>query len=298
MQQQNSSAIFKTSERQDSADRLIRVIELNASHEEEALEFLSQRPIHTVSMVGFIHDNGIVSPRNRGTFFGCHNREGQLEGVALIGYSTLLETTTDRAAEALAAVAQTCTTAHMITGEKERINNFWHYYAQAGQGMKHACRELLFELKWPVEALPDLPPLRLATSPADLDMLAKISAELSVGERLNHSSNRDADGLRRKCARRIAQRRTWVCVEAGNIIFKADLNSYSSSVIFLKGVWTSADRRSQGNHLRCMSQLARTLLRRTKSICVLIDENDKKTHRFYQRAGYKLRAIYETIYLN
>ena len=34
----------------------------------EVLDFLGQRPMHTVAMVGFIHDNGLVSPLNRGTF--------------------------------------------------------------------------------------------------------------------------------------------------------------------------------------------------------------------------------------
>ncbi|HEY8188223.1 MAG TPA: GNAT family N-acetyltransferase [Pyrinomonadaceae bacterium] len=295
MRKQNSSAIPKTSSPQDSAGQLIQVIELDASYEQEVLEFLSQRPIHTVGMVRFIQDNGIVSQLNRGTFYGCRNREGQLEGVALIGHSTLLETTTDRAAEALAAVAQTCTTAHMITGEKERINNFWHYYAEAGQGMRHARRELLFELKWPVEALPDVPDLRLATSAADLELVAKIPAEVAFYE---SALLGNAESSRQRCARRIEQGRTWVCADAGKIVFKADVTSYASSVIYLESVWTNSDRCSQGYGLRCMSQLARTLLRRTNSVCVLINENDKKAHRFYQRAGYKLRAIYDTIFLN
>jgi tRNA modification GTPase len=70
--------------------------------EAETLDFLSQRPLHTVGLVGFIRDNGLVSERNRGTFYGCRNRQGKLEGVALIGHATLMETTTDRALQAFA----------------------------------------------------------------------------------------------------------------------------------------------------------------------------------------------------
>lgn len=121
MQQQTSPAQLKTSHRHVSADQLmVNVNELDAIHEREVLEFLSHRPIHTVPMVGFIKDNGLFSPLNRGIFYGCRNRDGQLEGVALIGHATLIETITDRATEALAERAQTCTTAHMIMGEKER----------------------------------------------------------------------------------------------------------------------------------------------------------------------------------
>jgi hypothetical protein len=134
MHQQNSPALLKKPYQPVSADQLIvHVAELDASHEQEVLEFLSHRPIHTVAMVGFIHDNGLVNALTRGTFYGCRNREGQLEGVALIGHATLLETTTDRAAEALAEMAQTCTTAYMIMGEKERINKF---YQRAGYKLR------------------------------------------------------------------------------------------------------------------------------------------------------------------
>ena len=298
MQQQTSPAKLKTSYRHLSADQLmVNVNELDATHEREVLQFLAHRPIHTVAMVGFINDNGLFSPLNRGTFYGCRNRDGQLEGVALIGHATLIETITDRATEALAERAQTCTTAHMIMGEKERINNFWDYYADAGQGMRHACRELLFELKWPVEALEEVPDLRLATL-ADLDFVVPVHAQMAFDESGINPLERDPDGFRQRCARRIEQGRTWVLSDAGEIIFKADIASDTPSVIYLEGVWTSGERRSQGYGLRCMSQLARTLLSHTKSVCVLVNEDNKKAHAFYQRAGYKLRGIYDTIFLD
>src|SRR5437588_10258634 len=69
-------------------------------HKEEVLQFLSSRPVHTVVMAGFIRDNGLVSPLNRGTFYGCRDEQGRLRGVALIGHATLIETESD---EALAA---------------------------------------------------------------------------------------------------------------------------------------------------------------------------------------------------
>jgi hypothetical protein len=295
---QNSPAFLKKPYRHSSADQLlVEVTELEARHELEVLEFLSQRPIHTVTMVGFINDNGLVSRFNRGTFYGCRNRDGRLEGVALIGHATLLETITDRAAEALAEMAQTCTDTHMIMGEKERINTFWDYYSDAGQRMRHACRELLFELKWPIEALPEVPQLRLAT-PADLDLVVPVHAIMALNESGVNPLERDPEGFRERCARRIEQGRTWVWIESGEIIFKVDVASEASSVVYLEGVWTNAKHRSKGYGLRCMSQLARNWLSRSQSVCVLVNENNKNAHKFYQRAGYKLRAIYDTIFLH
>ena len=56
---------------------------LTNNEQSEVLQFLSQRAIHTVSMMSLIQDNAMVHPLNRGTFYGCRDTQGQLEGVAL-----------------------------------------------------------------------------------------------------------------------------------------------------------------------------------------------------------------------
>jgi ribosomal protein S18 acetylase RimI-like enzyme len=248
-------------------------------------------------MVGFIRDNGLVSPLNRGTFYGCRNCDGELEGVALIGHATLTETVTERALEALAEVAQKCTSAHMIMGEREQINRFWDRYAEAGQRMRQACSQLLFELKWPIEALQAVPDLKAATN-AELDLIVPLQAELALAESGVNPLERDPQGFRQRCAHRIEQGRTWLWIEDGEIVFKADVVSDTPSVIYLEGIWTNPSRRSQGYGLRCLSQLGRTFLCRAKSVCVLVNEENEPAQRFYQRAGYKLRAVYDTIFLD
>ncbi len=106
------------------ADDSIIVERLANGDEAEVLEFLSQRPIHTVAMMSLIRDNGIVSPFNRGTFYGCRDLNGQLEGVALVGHATLMETVSDRALAALAQIARECPNTHMIMGEKKEWRTF------------------------------------------------------------------------------------------------------------------------------------------------------------------------------
>src|SRR6478672_5494974 len=120
---------------------------LTAKDEFEVLAFLSQRPIHTVTMKSLIRDNGLVSPLNRGNFYGCRDINGHLEGVALVGHATLMETVSDRALHALAHVARECSFTHMIMGEQERIAEFWSSYSQAGHQPRLACREWLMELQ-------------------------------------------------------------------------------------------------------------------------------------------------------
>src|SRR5207247_10141889 len=69
-----------------------RVQPLSDEHKAETLDFLSVRPLHTFVMTGWVNDNGLVSPLNRGGFYGYRNPQGSLEGVALIGHTTLFET--------------------------------------------------------------------------------------------------------------------------------------------------------------------------------------------------------------
>lgn len=273
-----------------SVDRLLN------GDEAEVLEFLAQRPIHTVAMMSLINDNGLVSPLNRGAFYGCRDLNGKLEGVALVGHATLMETISDRALAALAQVAQQCAGTHMIMGEKERVADFWGHYAAAGRQHRLACREWLFELSWPIEAREAVAGLRRATA-AELELVMPVQAELAFAESGINPMQTDPEGFRKRCLRRIEQGRTWVVIEDGKLIFKADVISRTAAVNYLEGIWISEDRRANGSGLRFMSDLMRRLLEETKSICLLVNETNKLAQNFYRKCGFHFRATYETIFL-
>ena len=275
------------------------VVTLRLTHEFEAevLDFLSERPMHTVAMTGFIRDNGLVSELNRGTFYGCRNRQGTLEGVALIGHAVLMETRTDRALQTFADLARQSATPHLIMGEKERIDEFWNYYSEGEREMRLACRELLLELRWPVQVREEVLGMRVATS-SDIELVLPVHAQMAFDESGVNPLEKDPEGFRERYARRIAQGRTWVCVEDGKLTFKADVISDTSDAVYLEGVWVSPEKMGTGYGLRCMSQLARNLLSHSKSIVLLVNEENKKAQHYYQKAGFSLRAAYDTIFLN
>ncbi len=274
------------------------VVTLRLTHEFEAevLDFLSERPMHTVAMTGFIRDNSLVSELNRGTFYGCRNRLGTLEGVALIGHATLMETRTDRALQAFADLARQSATPHLIMGEEKRIGEFWNYYSEGGPEMRFACRELLLELRWPVQVREEVIELRVAT-PGDIELVLPVHAQMAFEESGINPLEKDPEGFRERCARRIEQGRCWVCVEEGKLTFKADVISDTPDAIYLEGVWVSPEKTGTGYGLRCMSQLARNLLSHAKSIVLFVNEDNKKAQRYYQKAGFSLRAAYDTIFL-
>jgi GNAT superfamily N-acetyltransferase len=279
-----------------ATEQAVTIERLANTNEVEVLQFLSQRPIHTVAMMSMIRDNGIVSPLNRGTFYGCRDLNGQLEGVALVGHATLMETVSDRALAALAEVARECPNTHMIMGEKERVADFWAHYSEAGRRERLACREWLFELTWPVEARKPVSGLRHAT-PSELDLVMPIQAQLAFAESGINPLEVDPEGFRKRCLRRIEQGRTWVVVEDGVLIFKADVISKTAEVVYLEGIWLREDCRNKNVGIRLMSELLRRLLKYTKSICLLVNETNKSAQGFYRKCGFHFRATYETIFL-
>ncbi|HVG28979.1 MAG TPA: GNAT family N-acetyltransferase [Pyrinomonadaceae bacterium] len=269
---------------------------LTHADERDALDFLAERPLHTVIMASFIRDNGVESPLNRGTFYACRDERGRLEGVALIGHATLVEARTERALAAFARLAQGCSDTHMIMGEQELIANFWRGYSEAGQEFRLACREMLFELRSPVAVGDQVEGLRLATHD-DLELIIPVQAELAREESGVDPREVDPKGFRRRTARRVGQGRTWVLVRDGRLVFKAELQSETPEVVYLEGVYVDPSERHRGLGSRCLSQLSLALLGRATSICLLVNERNREAHDLYRRVGFRFRCVYDTIFL-
>ena len=270
---------------------------LTESHPEaEVLDFLAGRPAQAVIMSGLIRDNGFESPFNRGTFHACRDSEGRLEGVALVGHAVYVVATTEPALAAFAGLAQKQRNAHVILGEREAVGRFWSHYAAAGQTPRLFCRELLFEQRWPVPAREPVEGLRLATLD-DLMLVMPVHAAMAYEESGVNPIDVDLHGFRMRCARRIEHGRVWVMVEGGNLLFKADIASDTPECVYLEGVYVDPASRQKGYGLRCLSRLGRAMLERTKCVSALVNEQNLAARALFNKAGYKLRGRYDTVFL-
>lgn len=274
----------------------VTIAELADLNREEVLAFLAERPIHTVAMAGLIRDNGLVSELNRGVFYGCRNSLGRLEGVALVGHHTLVEARTRRAIQEFAAVALGCPRTHMILGELDTVEEFWNAYADEGQRMRLACRELLFELRDPVGMESEHEGPRRAEV-ADLDLVVPVHAGLAESQSGVNPLDVDPEGFRRRCLRRIEQGRTWVVISGGRLLFKAEVQADTPEVVYLEGIYVHPAERGNGTGRAYMSQLSRQLLAFTRKVCLLANEENERAQRFYRMCGFKLRGVYDTIFL-
>jgi len=272
------------------------ISELGRANENEVLEFLAARPTHTVFMSGLIRDNGLLSPHNRGSFYGSRSQSGQLEGVALIGHATIIESHTENSLAGFARLARNCQNAHLIRGERESINTFWKYYASVGQEPRLICRELLYEQRAPADSSDSIDDLRPATL-NDLEKVLSVNASMAFEEGGISPLQRDPGGFRSRTARRIEKDRVWVWIQDNRLIFKADVVSETPQVTYLEGIHVHPEERRKGFGLRCLTKLSSILLARSQSICLTVNHRNKKAIAFYSKAGYQFHSHYETIYL-
>lgn len=274
---------------------------LTHGSEAEALEFLSARPIHSVVMSSFILDNGLESDLNRGRFYSYRDHTGHIQGIALVGHATLFETNSDAALAAFARLVRNSDKVHMIMGEAAKVEQFWRHFTISTTVPHQVGRELLFEQRsteqgWS-ETQNTVQRLRLATL-EDLNVVMTTHARLACEELgLVDPIVADPKGFPERCARRIEQRRVWVLIENGRLVFKADVVADTPQAIYLEGIYVNPENRGQGYGLNCLTELSRSLLKRTESICLLVNEHNHKAHTFYRRAGFRLQSYYRTILL-
>lgn len=277
--------------------RPLRVHAFSQGHQDEVLAFLAQRPIHTVFMAGLIRDNGLVSFANRGTFYGCRDDNGQLTGVALIGPKTIIEARDAAAMGVFAGLVPNNLTAHLVRGEQGQINYILRRYSESGRVPRQVSNELLLEQSDVDAGAVGEPRLRLAYED-DLESVISINAALAFEESGLNPLLQDGQGMWARTARRIDQGRVWILIEKERLMFKADIISQTPETVFIEGVYVQPDVRRQGYGLRCMTQLARNILGRFGTVCLVVNEENARARAFYQKLGYKIRSAYSTAYFS
>jgi predicted GNAT family acetyltransferase len=274
----------------------LRVQAFSSGHQDEVLAFLAHRPIHTVFMSGLIRDNGLVSFGNRGTFYGCRNNSGHLTGVALVGLKTVIEARDQTALEVLGELIPNNLRAHLVRGEKEQVAWLLQKYAETGRLPRQLSNELLLEQVAPVHEKSESN-LRLAVRD-DLASIVTVNAALGLEETGVDPLTLDRQGMLYRTSRRVEQGRVWVLIENGRLIFKADIISETPEAAFIEGVYVQPDARRLGYASRCMTQLARNLLVRVPSICLVVNEANAAARAFYDKVGYQVRSSYNTAYFS
>jgi len=151
----------------------------------------------------------------------------------------------------------------------------------------------------PVYAISDPPEpgdtgLRPATS-RDLERLLPACAAAHLEEIGIDPLERDPEGFRWRTRSQIEEGRSWLWLEDGTILFKAEASAWTPSVVQVQQVWVDPSVRGRGNAQRGMRDLCRLLLAHVSHVCLFVRPENAPAIRVYEAIGMRQVLSYRSV---
>ena len=249
---------------------------------EQMVEFCSREPIERV----FLHD---VVSRRIGRFAALEGDDGTLQALCHSG--TNLVPSGDGCEAFAAAAAQA--RPRMVIGEERAVTEFW----SAAAALLPTPRE--DRPGQPVYAISEPPPpgdsgLRAATHD-DLDRLVTACAAAHQEELGLDPLRQDAEAFRWRTNDQIERGCSWLWLEDGVILFKAEVSAQSPYAVQVGQVWVDPEARGQGHGGRGMRDLCGLLLLDTPTVTLFVRSENAPAIRLYESIGMEYALSYRSI---
>jgi uncharacterized protein len=183
--------------------------------------------------------------------------------------------------------------ARMIIGDEEAVTTLWK---AAGPQMPRPREDRPGQ---PVFAIRDEPePGESGLRPArldDLDLLVPACAATHEGEIGIDPLRTDAPGFRRRTRQQIEDGRSWVWIEDGTILFKAEASAWTPQAVQLQQVWVDPEVRNRGYAGRGLRDLIRLLLERAPRVCLFVRADNPAAIRLYESVGMSRVGSYRSL---
>jgi ribosomal protein S18 acetylase RimI-like enzyme len=268
---------------------------LSQGKEATVLSVLSRPSLTNVIMSGFIRDNGLASPLNRGCFYACHNDQKKLTGIALLGHTMLFEAFDEGATEAFARLARQNPSPHLLMGERTAVRQFWNNYAIGAESPRLINPIVFLQRREPFKTHHSVTGLRLATHD-DLEQVVRAHAAMAFETSGVDPLTKDAVGFRQRYLRRIEKKRVWVLMKRERLVFKTDITAESGDVAYLEGVYVSPDERGKGLGRSCLEAIGCELLQRKRAIYLFTQNENARLQSFYFNLGFSIAGHYNLLY--
>jgi len=249
---------------------------------EQILAYCVESPVERV----FLED---VARRGQGRFAGVENDDGTLRALCHLGTNVVPSGSgCDAFVDEAGRVAP-----RMLIGEQEAVTELWH----AGRRKLGKARE--DRLGQPVYVVREPPEqggtgLREARR-SDLDVLVPACARAHFEELSVDPLRRDPNGFRWRTRAQIEEGRSWVWIEDGVILFKAEASAWTPHAVQLQQVWVDPPARRQGNAARALRDLIRLLLRRVPAVCLFVRAENTPAIRLYETVGMQHVLDYRSV---
>jgi ribosomal protein S18 acetylase RimI-like enzyme len=247
----------------------------------QILAFCSEDPIERV----FLED---VARRGSGRFAALKDG-GRLTGLCHLGANLVPSGEGTAAFAELAARGEP----RMLVGEERAVTELWE-----------AAREALPE---PLDDRPGQPVYVLEQPPApgdsalrparleDLDRLVVAAAQAYREEVGVDAYGRDPALFEWRTRAQIEEGRSWVWLEDGHILFKAEASAWTAHAVQLQQVWVEPELRGQGYGKRGLADLCRLLLEATPTVCLFVRPENAPAIALYDAIGMRRTITYRSL---
>ena len=249
---------------------------------EQILRFCAHDPVERV----FLED---VARRGLGRFVGLVDARGDLSALCHLGVNVV------PSGEGCAVFSREAVRAapRMLIGEATAVTDLW----EASRGRLPAPRE--DRPGQPVFVIREQPPagdtdLRAATLD-DLEFLIPACAAAHQQELGLDPLRRDADGFRWRTRSQIEEERSWLWVEEGVILFKAEASAWTPEAVQLQQVWVDPEVRRQGYGARGLADLCRLMLEKVPAVCLFVRAENAPAIRLYETIGMEHVLDYRSL---
>jgi RimJ/RimL family protein N-acetyltransferase len=249
---------------------------------DEVLAFCAEEPVERV----FLED---IARRGLGRFSALPAAGGRLEALCHVG-ANIVPSGSGCTAFAGAAARSG---ARMLIGEERAVGELWDA-AKRRMPRPRDDRpgQPVYALREPPE--PGETGLRQAAL-FDLDLLVPACAEAHREEIGVDPLKRDAEGFRWRTRQQIDEGRSWIWLENGVILFKAEASAWTPAAVQLQQVWVDPQARRQGYGRRALSDLCRLLLEHVPAVCLFVRPENEPALRLYDSIGMTRELSYRSL---
>jgi ribosomal protein S18 acetylase RimI-like enzyme len=247
----------------------------------QILEFCAEDPVERV----FLED---VARRGLGRFSGFAEN-GRLTALCHVG-ANVVPSGRDCGRFAAATVRGR---ARMIIGDERPVSELWAAVAQQmPEPRDDRPGQPVFVIDEPPE--PGHSGLRPATQ-RDYELLLPACAAAHEEEIGIDPLARDPEGFRWRTRSQIDDGRSWVWIDNGTILFKAEASAWTPSAVQLQQVWVDPPVRNRGYAQRGMRDLIRLLLERVPTVCLFVRPENAPAIRVYEAVGMRRQGAYRSL---
>ena len=181
----------------------------------------------------------------------------------------------------------------MLIGDEKAVTDLW----EAGRDHLPAVRE--DRPGQPVYAITEPPAsgesgLRTARM-TDLDILIPACAAAHQLELGIDPLSRDADAFHWRTATQVEEGRSWLWVEDGVVLFKAEASAWTPHAVQIAQVWTDPEARGRGYATRGLADLCRLLLESVPVVTLFVRSENDAAIGLYEKVGMRKVLEYRSV---